>query len=268
VSMGVQSFDDTIIKNSHRLDSEAKALRAIEIAKSIGATINIDLMSGLAGETQETWAHSVNRAVASGVDSITVYKTELYANTQYYQDLRKKTLELPTDDQELVYMEYALHQLLDSGYQPWSFYTFTKGGSHPHIHASSNFLGDDLYAFGVSAFGRMGSYLFQNTNDEEKYIRSVEEGELPIQRGHYLSSLDDMIRYVVLSMKMVTLDLREFQRKHGFKLESLCADTIGTLESEGYVSVSEDHLTLTHKGMLYGDYTGKSLAKQLMSHYH
>jgi oxygen-independent coproporphyrinogen-3 oxidase len=53
MSMGVQSFDTDIIQNSHRLDDEKKVLRAIELARSTPLLLNIDLMSGLAGETEE-----------------------------------------------------------------------------------------------------------------------------------------------------------------------------------------------------------------------
>ncbi len=85
MSMGVQSFDDGIIARSHRLDNEKKALKAIAIALDTGAAINIDLMSGMAEETEASWAHSVSRALETGVQSITIYKTELYTNTEYYK---------------------------------------------------------------------------------------------------------------------------------------------------------------------------------------
>ncbi|MDD5035805.1 MAG: coproporphyrinogen-III oxidase family protein [Methylococcaceae bacterium] len=267
ISMGIQSFNDAIIKGSHRLDSERKALKAIDIAKGTGATINIDLMSGLAGETPETWAHSVQRAIGTGVDSVTVYKTELYSNTAYYQGIRNNTLELPSDDEEMRYMQHAMEQLQQADYLPWSFYNFTKRGGPIHVHAPSTFRGDDCCAFGISAFGRLDQWLYQNTNDEQKYIEQVAAGQLPIQRGYNLTSLDDMIRDVVLSMKLVSLDLAWFQHKHGFKLQSLCAETLDRLTAEEFVSVTDDELRLTPKGILHGDYTGKSLARSLMSHY-
>ena len=267
ISMGVQSFDDEIIKASFRLDDEKKALKAIDLALQTGATINIDLMSGLADETPEKWAYSVERAISSGVQSITVYKTELYINTPYYRALRKQRLELPNDDQELELMRYAIDELQGAGYVPRSFTTFTKEGTPPHIHAPSIFRGADCYAFGVSAFGRLGNWLFQNSNNEDRYVRLLNEGQLPIQRGHELTSLDNMIRDVVLGMKLITLDLRDFQRKYGFKLESQCASTLEQLESDGYVTVSEDEIRLTSKGILHGDYTGKSLVKSLRAMY-
>jgi len=265
MSMGVQSFDTAIIKNSHRLDDEKKVLRAIELAGTKPIVVNIDLMSGLAGETDETWAHSVSRAIESGVKSITVYKTELYNNTEYYRGIKNHTLTLPSDDEELRYMDYAMERLEKAGYVPWSFYTFTQRGEDVHVHSPSVFRGDDIYAFGTSAFGRLGDYLFQNTNDEEKYIQHLAEGKLSVQRGHYLTAQDNMIRDVVLSMKLVSFDLRNFERKYGYKLETLCATTIRELAQDGFIIMFDDVLRLTRKGILYGDYAGKSLARALMN---
>jgi len=267
ISMGVQSFVDDIIKQSNRLDDEKKAFRAIEIAKTVGSTVNIDLMSALAGETDETWSYTIARALETGVQSLTVYKTELYANTPYYKEVRMQNLELPSDEQELKFMQYAFDQIRDAGYEPWSFYTFTKGGQHEHVYATSTFLGEDCYSFGVSSFGRLGNYLFQNTNDEEKYISTVMEGNIPITRGHHLSYLDDMIRHVVLSLKLVKFDLVRFQSKYGFRLEALCAKTLEQLETEGYIEIDDQEIRLTNKGILHGDYVGKSVAGSLADMY-
>jgi len=265
MSMGVQSFDTDIIKNSHRLDDEKKVLKAIKVAKNRDMALNIDIMSGLAGETDQTWAHSVSRAIESDVESITVYKTELYTNTEYYRGIKNNTIELPSDDDELRYMQYAMDELEEAGYVPWSFYTFTKGGENVHVHSPSVFRGDDIYSFGTSAFGRLGDYLFQNTNDENKYMEMLSEDEIPVQRGHRLTTLDSMIRDVVLSMKLVSFNLRYFEHKYGVKLETLCADTMEELVTGGFITVSEDEIQLTRKGILYGDFAGKSLARTLMA---
>ncbi|MCB9741382.1 MAG: coproporphyrinogen III oxidase family protein [Alphaproteobacteria bacterium] len=267
VSMGVQSFNDEIVKSSNRLDGERHALRAIETAQSIGASLNIDLMSGLAGETSESWAHSVEQALACGVESITVYKTELYANTQYYRDQRRGRISLPSDTDEMRYMRHAMDRFDEAGLVPWSFYTFTRGAEHAHVHAASNFRGNDCVSFGVSAFGHIGGTLFQNTNDEQRYIDEVNAGRLPMQRGHTLSLLDAMIRYTLLNMKLMRVDLGEFHARFGLRLERLCAQTLESLVEAGLVSVSDDAITLTREGMLHGDTSGKALARQLMEHY-
>jgi oxygen-independent coproporphyrinogen-3 oxidase len=264
ISMGIQSLSDDIIKQSNRLDTEKKALKAIDIARATAAVVNIDLLSGLAGETPETWAYTVNRAIETEVESITVYKMELYANTEYYKEIRNDALVLPSDEQELEFMRYALGQFEQAQYLPWSFFTFTKQGRYEHLYASRMWRGVDCYPFGVSAFGSLGQWVFQNTNEEEKYVEVVEAGEIPINRGYWLTNMDQMIRTVMLELKLVRMDLKEFQGKYGFKLQSLCASTLKQLEADGFISFSDEEIRLTPKGILYGDHVGKSVAKGLM----
>ena len=267
ISMGVQSMCDEVLKLTGRHDTEEKVRRAIGFAQATGAQVNIDLMSGLAGETDATWRYSLERALETGAESITVYKTELYANTQYFKDLRNDRIRLPTDDEEVELMRYALIRFEEANYLPWCFYTFTKDGAHPHVHATGIWAGEDYFPFGVSAFGRLGPYLFQNTNDVGAYIEQVEQGAAPIQRGHRMSALDEMVRSLLLGIKSNLIDGDAFQASHGFRLEGLCGGAIDDLVAKAYVERRDGTLALTREGMLQGDYSGKYLARALLEAY-
>ena len=89
INVGIQSFCDDIVFRTGRRDTEKQSLKAIEVALSTGAIVNVDLISGLLGETLETWAYSLRRVIESGPHSITVYKLEVYVNTEYYVDFRR-----------------------------------------------------------------------------------------------------------------------------------------------------------------------------------
>ncbi len=260
ISLGIQSFADEIVLKTGRRDTEKHALKAIEMAKGTGAVVNVDLMSGLAGETDETWAYTVERALAIDVHSLTVYKTELYANTEYYANVKKNTISIPSDEEELKYAAYAIEHLERSGYQPVNFFTFTKGGGYMQRHTTSKWKGDDIYAFGVSAFGSLGNFSVQNTSDLQKYSETLEAGELPIARGYYLGAKDLMARDVVLGMKLIHLDRKEFQQRYGFDLVRLCAPTVDELVEGDFITVTDERISLTRKGILWGDYTGRQLA--------
>ncbi|MDC0711355.1 coproporphyrinogen-III oxidase family protein [Stigmatella sp. ncwal1] len=260
ISLGIQSLADEIILKTGRRDTEKHAFKAIEIAKGTGAVVNVDLMSGLAGETDETWAYTVERALAADVHSLTVYKTELYANTEYYAGIKKNTLELPSDEEELKYAAYAIEKIEAKGYLPVNFFTFTQGGGHMQRHTTSKWRGDDIYAFGVSAFGSIGSFSVQNISDLEKYSSTLEAGELPIARGYHLNAKDLMARDVVLGMKLIHLDRKAFRQRYGLDLVRLCEPTVNALVEEGFITVSDERLSLTRKGILWGDYTGRQLA--------
>lgn len=271
LSMGMQSFVDEIIKLSGRGHDEKQAYRAIELAQKAGQgkwNINIDLLSGLPGETEETWHQSVERAISTGVESITVYKMEAFANTEVYQTgVKQETVQLPSEEQELKFMEYAMERLQTSNYKPWSHFTYTKDGSDRSEYIFNIWQGMDFYGLGVSAFGSMENSMLQNTADLEKYGAIVESGELPLARGYTFSCLDKMVRDVLLGMKLLRLDLDKFKKGYGFNLKTLCASVLTDLELDGFISVSDNAIELTSKGMLYGDFVGVTLSEHLRKSY-
>lgn len=259
ISLGIQSFAEEVVFQTGRRDTEEQAMAAIQLAKSIGATVNIDLISGLAGERMETWAYSVKRAIESGADSITVYKLELYANTPYYGAEKNQEIHLPDDEEELEYFEYAMNELRANGFQPVNAFTFTRNGAYDQQHTKSKWHGGDNYAFGVSAFGSLGNWSYQNTNDINAYTELVERGEVAYQRAYIATSLDLMIRDVVLGIKLLHLSHRRFRERHGLDLLHLCKSTLQTLESEGFVTVDDEHISLTDLGLIYADSVGRTL---------
>lgn len=264
LSMGMQSFVDDIIKLSGRGHDEKQAYRAIEIAQEVGAgqwNINIDLLSGLAGETPETWHQSVTRAIATGVESITVYKMEAFANTEVFdQGVRKEEIALPNEEQEMAFMAHAMEELEAANYLPWSFFTYTKNGCDESQYISSIWRGMDFYGFGVSAFGSMGNHLIQNTSDMDKYPATIAAGDLPLSRGYRFTTWDQMVREVLMGVKLLSFDLQGFKERHGLKLQALCGSQMAALEAEGFIKVTDREMTLTNKGILYGDYVGQLLS--------
>ena len=263
ISLGIQSFSEEIVFQTGRADTEEEAMKAIALARDTGAVVNIDLISGLAGERLETWAYSVKRAAESGAHSITVYKLELFANTPYYSSEKKHDITLPSDEEELVFFKYALEELRKHDFLPVNSFTFTKGGAYNQVYTKAKWQGEDHYAHGVSAYGSLGSWGYQNTNDINAYSEAVERGELPFYRAYHSTSLDLMIRDVVLGIKLIDLDRRWFKERHGLDLVPACETVLTRLEEEGFVTVDEEKVSLSDKGILYPDYVGRMLERAM-----
>ena len=259
ISLGIQSFKEEIVFQTGRRDTEQQAFRAIELAKSTGAEVNVDLISGLAGETLDTWAYSVQRAIEADVHNITIYKLELYANTPYYSAEKHNEVALPNEEEELQFIEYAIAELKRHDYHPVNTFTFSKGGGHDQLNTRSRWLGNDSYACGVSAYGSLGRWQYQNTNDIQAYIESIARGELPAFRAYNCTSFDLMVRDAVMGIKLVSLDHQRFRDKHGIDLLHACAGDLSRLAGEGFVTVDERQIRLTDRGIVYGDYVSRVL---------
>ncbi len=263
ISFGIQSFDDRVVALTGRHDTDEKNSRAIERALNTGAVVNVDLLSGLEGETTESWQHSINRAISLGVHAVTVYKLELYSNAHYMSDVRKGELSLPSADQEMEFARWGLARLRDNGYLPSTYFTFTREGKYPQRHIISRWRGEDMYGFGASAFGTVGGYSRQNLSEIDAYLERVENGLSPTQRALEISSADHMLRDLVMGLKTTTIDLGEYRRRHGVRLELVLAQDLAHLTREGLIDLDDDRLLLTDEGVLYGDYCGRYLGAGL-----
>jgi oxygen-independent coproporphyrinogen-3 oxidase len=259
ISLGIQSFKEEVVYQTGRRDTEEQTFKAIALAKSTGAEVNIDLISGLPGETPEYWAYSVRKAIEADVHNITVYKLELYANTPYYSAERKKEVRVPTDEEEIELYKYAMAELKAHGYLPVNTFTFAKDGAYDQLNTRSKWLGNDNCAVGVSAFGSLGRWSYQNTSDINGYTEAVEKGELPVVRGYNTTTFDLMVRDVVMGIKLVHLSHRRFQERHGLDLLRICAAELAQLEDEGFLAVGDESISLTDHGILYADYVGRIL---------
>jgi oxygen-independent coproporphyrinogen-3 oxidase len=263
MSFGIQSFDDRVVALTGRHDTEAKNCAAIERALASGAVVNIDLLSGLEGETMDSWQHSVNRAIELGVHAVTVYKLELYSNAHYMDDIRAGALDLPDDEQEMRFARWGIDRLRDQGYAPSTYFTFTKGGAFPQRHIISRWRGEDLYGFGASAFGTLGGVARQNLSEIDEYLTCVEKGASPVQRVMQLSSADHMLRDVVMGMKTTRIDLAQYQQRHGLNLAWALQEDIKVLEQKGLLNHTANAIELSAEGVIYGDYCGRYLGAAL-----
>lgn len=265
ISIGIQSFNDEIIKLSGREHTAEKALKAIDIVKDTGdIVINIDLLSGLAGETQKTWDETIETAINTNVHNITVYRLEVYLNTEFFKkSVRKKVLQLPNETQELELMKIAIEKFSASRYKPWCFFTFSPNGQFQHAYVSNFWKGEDCVALGPSGFGLLGHYSYQNSNELDSYLEYINNDQLPVIRAHRLTGKDLMVRDLLLGMKLTRCNRRDFIERHGFDFRDVLSGTIDELISENYILLEGDDITLTSKGILYGDYVGKRLALAL-----
>src|SRR5262245_22161918 len=88
LSLGVESFDDRILELNGRAHRSPEIGAAYEAARSLGfPQINIDLIAGMLGETEEGWRANVEKVLALDPDSVTVYQMELPFNTTISRDV-------------------------------------------------------------------------------------------------------------------------------------------------------------------------------------
>jgi oxygen-independent coproporphyrinogen III oxidase len=257
VSMGVQSFDNRLLKLNGRTHFAEDVTRAYGLIREANFDwVNLDLMCGLLGETGDTWIESVQRAIELGPESVTIYQTEIPHNTQLYRDLRAGTAPAAPVSWDIKRgrLGEGFDQLERAGYIIVSAYNAVKNPAHHRfLYQGHLWRGADMLGLGVASFGYFGGVHFQNEVTLEKYETAVERGELPVKRAFNLSAHDQVVREFVLQLKFGEVLAAPFRARFGVDITEAFAESLQALAGEGWLTYSDDSVRLTRQGLLRVD---------------
>jgi oxygen-independent coproporphyrinogen-3 oxidase len=150
ISIGVQSFDDAMLKRLGRIHSAAEGRRAVETALAAFDNVNLDLMYGLPGQSTEMARADIAQALAFGVPHISAYQLTLEPNTAFWS----RPPALPAHD-ACADMQLALEELLQSrGFQHYETSAFAKPGLRCRHNLNYWEFGDYL-GIGAGAHGKV-----------------------------------------------------------------------------------------------------------------
>jgi oxygen-independent coproporphyrinogen-3 oxidase len=257
LSLGVENFSDAVLEENGRAHLSGEVYKSWQWIQDAGfPETNIDLISGMVGETWDNWRDNIRRTIDLSPDSVTIYQMELPFNTVYSQGILGHRIETPVADwpTKRAWLDYAFDELLASGYSVSSAYTVVKDTSKVNFSYRDNlWRGSDLLATGVASFGHVSGIHYQNLPDWPQYVGSLERGELPLGRGLKPSRHQLLIREMILQLKTGRLDADYFRHKFGTEILDEWADVWRQYQDEGYVEIDGDEIRLTRAGLLHAD---------------
>lgn len=260
LSLGVESFDDRILELNGRAHRSAEIGDAYRAARSFDfPQINIDLIAGMLGETDENWHRSVQRTLELEPDSVTIYQMELPFNTTISRDLLKGTRlfaePVASWPQKRRWVEEAFEALERAGYHVGSAYTAVRDPSRTRfIYRDRLWQGADMVGLGVASFGHINGVHMQNLDSWETYSEAIGRGDIPLGRAYRPTHEERMIRELVLQLKLGTVRPPYFKNKYAVDILRRFGDQFATLAAEGYLSEAGDEaVSLSRLGLLRVD---------------
>jgi len=257
VSLGVENFNDQILEANGRAHLSPEIEQAYGWLQQVGfPQINVDLIAGMIGETDENWDACVERVLGMEPDNITIYQMELPHNTIISREMKESGVSSPVADwpTKRRWVNRAFDRLLASGYSISSGNELVRSLPTDHfVYRDSVWRGCDLLASGVSSFGHFQGVHYQNYDELDEYVSAVEEGRLPINRALVTTPHQRLIRELVLQMKEGRVSAATFRDKFGVDIRSEFAEPLRNQEKAGYLRVEGDEVCLTRKGLLQVD---------------
>lgn len=258
LSIGVEHFDEHILRINGRAHGAKEIDRAYAGARAMDfPQINIDLIAGMMGDTDEKWQRAVERTLEMAPDSVTIYQMEIPYNTIIFQEMKSKGLDVapvPGWDVKRRWCASAFEQLEARGYAVTSAYTAVKDPERTKfVYRDRLWTGADLIGLGVASFGHLGGTHCQNEHDWEPYIGRLKRGELPIYRALTPTAEERLIRELILQFKLGHVGAAYFRGKFGVEIRERFARALDTLRNGGYLIEAGDDLRLTREGLLQVD---------------
>jgi len=260
LSLGVENFDDRLLEINGRAHRSPEIATAYRYARALGfPQINIDLIAGMLGETEENWHANIEKTIALDPDSITIYQMELPYNTTISKDLLNHTGQMTGSladwSTKRRWMQEAFEALERAGYHIGSAYTAVKNPEKTRfIYRDRLWQGADMTGLGVASFGHVNGVHVQNRDTWESYADAVDRGELPLSRAYRPTPEERMRRELVLQMKLGRLTPSYFQQKYGVDILRHFEPQWSSLRAEGYLAqATPERIALSRDGLLRVD---------------
>lgn len=256
LSMGIQSFNESILKDTNRPHNREDIDRAVAaISRSAFTHVNVDLIYPLLGLTSQIWKQSIEQAIDLGFSCITAYPLEVWENTAYHNWIMKKGKSLPKIDEEKAMAECAFELLERAGYKAGS----TSGYYHPDLcEEYCRFL--DYYwrtwpmiGFGVSSKSAIREFMYTNITNIRDYIANIAVGKPVLDFSTYLTKEQEMRRVMIRGLKVGNVYKSDFKTRFGVSMHQVYGDIITPLVADGYLTEEGDEIALTRKGQLYSN---------------
>jgi oxygen-independent coproporphyrinogen-3 oxidase len=258
LSLGIENFDEHILEANGRAHGAKEIETSYQFARTIGfPQINIDLIAGMMGETEENWCECVRKTVAMLPDSVTIYQMEVPYNTTISKEMRvlgQDVAPVASWPAKRRWVDYAFRELEEAGYTIASAYTAVRDPARAKfLYRDLLWTGADMIGLGVASFSHVNGTHFQNEHDWDPYIDRLHQGDFPIYRALTTNDEERMIREFILQMKLGHVRTEYFERKFGVDVRQRFAAPLGHLKEEGFLRTEPDDLRLNRDGLLQVD---------------
>lgn len=172
ISLGVQSWEDPLLKVLGREHNAAQAEESFHIFRAAGfENVSIDLMFGLPGQSLAQWEATLARTIALRPDHVSAYCLTYEEDTEFF--LRHARGEYREDaSSDAGFFERAVQLLEDAGYGHYEISNYARAGFES-THNRAYWRGADYVGVGPSAFSTIGSTRTQNVSDYRAYADRV-----------------------------------------------------------------------------------------------
>jgi oxygen-independent coproporphyrinogen-3 oxidase len=200
ISLGVQSWDDELLKLLGREHNARQAGESFHILRAAGfANINVDLMFALPGQTRTQWRTTLEKTISFHPQHISTYCLTYEEDTEFFRQHARGEFRSDSDVEAELF-EMAMSILPAAGYDHYEISNYAQPG-FASMHNQAYWSGQDYLGIGPSAFSTVGMQRWQNVCNYREYIERIFDCRTAIASRERLTSTMKRAEKIALSLR-------------------------------------------------------------------
>lgn len=244
VSMGVQSWDDAVLKSLGRTHDSNKAEESFHILREAGFdNLSIDLIFGIPSQSLKSWRETLESSIALGPEHLSAYGLTYEEDTEFFRKLGCGEM-VPDEGLEADQFELASELMEIAGFRQYEVSNYALPGRES-LHNSAYWEGKDYLGLGPSAFSTVGGRRWRNIRETGIYSESTLAGKTAVD---FQEEVTDVLR----RSERAAFGMRTLR---GLSTDEAApwSNDLATLEQEGLVEQIGGNWILTGRGRLLAD---------------
>ena len=203
LSLGMQSTDPGVLRVLERTHTPGRPLEVVGWARAAGFRhVNLDLIYGTPGETDEQFTASVGAAIGAGVDHVSAYSLIVEPGTRMARAVRTGRLPMPAEDVLADRYLIADRLLAASGLHWYEVSNWAADEQARCRHNLAYWRGDDWWGIGPGAHSHLGGVRWWNVKHPHAYATALAEGRSPGQAREVLGEEARRTEDILLRLRL------------------------------------------------------------------
>ena len=246
LSLGLQSASEEELRLLGRIHTREQFLQSFRAARDAGFdNINVDLMSALPGQSEESWQETLRFVCDLEPEHISAYSLIIEEGTPFAE----KTLELPDEEEERQMYERTGEILQSYGYQQYEISNYAKSGKECQ-HNLGYWTRREYLGFGVGSASLFQNQRFTNLRDRSAYAAFDGKVESIRRDLETLTVREQMEETMILGLRLIRgVSRSEFQKNFGVSVGEIYGPVLEKYSRMGLLQIKGDRIALTRAGI-------------------
>lgn len=245
ISVGVQSFNDAELTQIGRIHDAKMAYNTICQLKEEGFdNINLDLMTALPGQGEESLARTLDIALSLPVTHISAYSLIIEDGTPLEREYSRGELVLPSETEDRQMYAMTVEKLKNGGFKQYEISNFAKPGFECR-HNKKYWQCEEYIGLGIAAHSYMDGRRFYNTSNLQEYI----SGKKHADDVTVLTEHDKIAEFMIMGLRMNEgVSEAEFLRRFGKPIDWLYKSELEKFCRGGFIIRENGRIALSDRG--------------------